>query len=385
MGVFVDHVKKAAEKKNLSPEEWLMEIAKKAEKCCFATHVGRFTNPDVKIIYNAENVNSKRDSPYVTTSSSNALLDAVASSASFLPALGLLFLKLEDGKTVYEHLISDEEDLQKDIQDFEVDYYDFKDAIFSIGACRTPRATDEKLCQVYFPAGVGEGYHLLSVLPPSSVMLELKERILARNKEDAEKRKNEIQIDRSRWMKLVQTKFGGTKPQNVSYRNAATGGRLFMIQSMPPTIEKKSIFYPRKDFFSENLWLKEFTRLFYRLHGRYKDTRHNAEIRQSVRDVEAQIMEKVLVKVYKLRQGPEGWSDSRSLSTAQAIWLDEKYAFLRWERRWRQEIADSFAAWMFSSYQKVMKEKSVELGNGEFQALSEEFRKFLEDEMKEVM
>lgn len=380
MGIFVDYVKKAAEKKNLSPNEWLMNIAKGAEKCCFATHVGRFTNPDVKTIYQVE-TNSKRDSPYVTTSSSDAPLDAVSSSAIFIPTLKLLFLKLEDGRTVREHLMDAEPGLQKDIQNLDVDYCDFKDAMFSIGSNPVLKETDGKLCQVYFP--VGESYHLLSVLPPASVMLELRRRILARNNEDAEKKKAGIQT--RRWLKLVQTKFGGSMPQNVSYGNNVAGGHLLMIQSLPPTIEKKSIFYPKKDFFSENLWLKEFTKLFYRLHGRYKDNRHNADIRQSVRDVEAQIMEKILIKVCKLRQGPEGWSDLRSLSNAQAVWLDEKYAFLRQEREWRQEIADSFAAWMISSYKKVMKEKSVELGNGEFQALSEEFKKFIEDEMREVM
>ena len=379
MSIFGEYVRAAAEKKNLLPDEWLRNAASKAECCNFSTHVGRYSHPDVKTTWQAER-NCCPDEPYVSTASADCALD-VAVSAAYLPTINLLYLQLEDGRTFYEHLAEDDEVLRRDIEAFDVDYHALRDDFLSIGSYEIPKATDHRLYQVFFPVG-NDDYHLLTVMPPSSVMQELKRRIVARNNQAYEDWKNGKESAYHRRLHIVQTKFGGTKVQNISFVNNSMGGRLYMLESLPPILKKRDVVYPRNDFFMDVLRLREFRGLFYRLHGRYKDGRHNKEIRQSVRDVEAQIMERVLLHVYDLRQGPDGWSDCRHISTAQAIWLDDKHADLRQKMSWRQEIADSFAAWFMNSYRLVMKQKAVELGDGEFKALSAEVKEFIADDIR---
>ena len=379
MSIFNEYVRAAAEKKKLLPGEWLSNAAGKAESCNFVTHVGRYNNPDVKTTWQAER-NCSPNEPYVSTASADCALD-VAVSAAYLPTINLLYLQLEDGRSVYEHLVDDDKDLRTDIEDFDADYYALRDDFLSIGSYEIPVSTDYRLCQVFFPVG-NDDYHLLTVLPPSSVMQEIKRRIVARKNQAYDDWKNGKENAYHRRLHVVQTKFGGTKVQNVSFMNNSMGGRLYMLESLPPILKKRDVVYPRNDFFMGVLRLREFRGLFHRLHGRYRDGRHNKEIRQSVRDVEAQIMDKVLLHVYDLRQGPDGWSDCRHISTAQAIWLDDKYADLRQKMGWRQEIADSFAAWFMDSYRMAMKQKAVELGDGEFRALSTEAKEFIADDIR---
>ena len=381
MSIFSDYVRAAATKKNLLPEEWLADVAKKADRCTFVTHVGKFSNPYVKTLWQAE-INSNPDDAYVSTASAECSTDISVSTGAFLPTAGLLALELEDGRTFYEHLLADDEDIRKDVLSWDagMDYDALRDEFLSAKTFERPRATDRRLYQVYFPVG-DDDYHLLTVLPPSSLMLEVKRRIVGRNHESYEVWKNTGKASKTRRFHITQTAFGGSHPSNISYGNNKATGRLFMLQSMPPVLKKPDVFYPRRDFFRE-LYLGEFRRLFFKLHGRYKDGRHNNDVRQSVRDVEAMIMEKIMIKVHALRQGPEGWSSNRNISSAQAAWLDDLYADKRRDSKLMQEIADDFACWMIDSYHQIVKEKSVELGDGELKALSNEFIDFLKNEMK---
>ncbi len=381
MSIFSDYVISAATKKQKLPEEWLADMAHKADKCTFATHVGKFSNPYVKTLWQAE-INNRPEEHYVSTASAECSTDISVSTGAYLPTASLLALELEDGRTFYEHLLADDVEIKKEILswDKDIDYYALRDEFLSVKTFEIPDATDGRLYQVYFPVGDND-YHLLTVLPPSSLMLEVKRRVVGRNNEAYEVWKNTGATNRTRRFHITQTSFGGSHPSNISYGNNKAAGKLYMLQSLPPVIQKTNIYYPRLDFFKE-LYLREFRGLFFKLHGRYKDGRHNKEIRQSVRDIEAMIMEKVMLKVHGLRQGPEGWSDNRNISYAQAVWLDEQYADKRRDKKIMREVADDFACWMIDSYHQTLKEKSVDLGDGELKALSYEFMDFINDEMK---
>ena len=382
MGVLSDYVQVEAEKKGVSPGQWLMDMAKNASKCQFATHIGRFINPDVTVNWQAK-VKDKPDELYVSTASVKCSPDIFV-AANYLATASLLELRLEDGKTFYEHLQSADDSLQEYFQSLQVDYEKVREDLLAIKSDVVPESTDKRLRQVYFPVGDND-YHLLTVLPPASLMQEVRSRIRSMEEEArlaCSKKSESYGSDHRRIYNLVQIKFGGTKPQNISYRNNRQGGRGYMLPSLPPVLEKRTIIYPRKDFFKETLRLRDFVGPFQRLHKRYADRRNNQEIRQVVRGLEWQIMEMVLQRVYVLRE-THGWTENRNLSKAQLIWLDDKYIDARCnDEEWQKQLAIEFADWMMAAYEKIIRRGKIELGDGELTALRKEVVDFIRNDLQ---
>lgn len=382
MSVLTDYVQAESEKKGVPPGQWLADTAKNASKCQFATHIGRFVNPDVTVNWQAK-INDKPNDAYVSTASVTCSPDIFV-AANYLATASLLQLHLEDGKTFYEHLQSADDALREDFQIMQADYEQVREDLLAVKSEVLPDSTDKQLRQVFFPVREDD-YHLLTVLPPASLMQEVRMRIRAMEDEARQacsKKSDTYGRDHRRIYNLVQTKFGGTKPQNISYGNNRQGGRSYMLPSLPPVLEKRTIIYPRKDFFKETLRLRDFIGLFQRLHKRYADKRNNQEIRQAVRGIERQIMEMVLLRVYVMREKC-GWSDNRSLSRAQSIWLDDKYAEDRQnDDEWQKKLATEFADWLMGSYEKVMKREKIDFGDGELVALRKEVAEFIRHDLQ---
>lgn len=383
MSILSDYVQAEAEKKGSPPGEWLKDIAKNAGKCQFATHIGRFANPDVTVNWQAK-IQEKPDEPYVSTASAKCRTDIFV-AANYLATASLLQLQLEDGRTFYEHLQDDESQLRQEFNHWQLDYEQVREDLLAIKSYEVPTATDTRLKQVYFPVG-DDDYHLLTVLPPSSLMQEVRTRI-RRMETDArkacDKKSAKYGSTHRRIYNLTQTKFGGTNPRNISFANMHNGGRSYMLPAIPPQITKRDVLLPKRDFFKESLRLRNFANLLRQLHGRYADKRNNMDIRQAARSIERQIMEVTLQQVYVLRQQAKGWSDGHKLNRAQAIWLDDKYAEIRLEETaWQKELADRFARWIIDTYLFVLKKDGVELGDGELAALKKETQEFIKEDLR---
>lgn len=382
VSVFLDYIQYEAEKKKKTQKEWLLDIAKNADKCLFATHIGRFTNPDVIVNWQA-NIKDRAAEGYVSTASVSCSNDVFV-AANYMATASLLQQKLEDGKTVYEHLQANDDYLKQDITDMGADYMAVRNALLKIKTHEKPTATDTRLKQVYFP--VGDSYHLLTVLPPSSLMQEVRLRIRAMEynaRQACDKKSEKYGNTHERIYNLTQMKFGGTKPQNISFNNNRLGGRVYMLPSLPPTVKNQSVAFPRKDFFRDTLSLREFRHLFLQLHSCYMDNRNNLAIRQKIRGVEQKIMDRVMQSVYALRQKECGWSDSRSISKAQVIWLDDKYKIERYEEySWQLDIVKDFSAWLMLTYEWILKRDKILLGDGELKALSKEICVLIKDDLK---
>lgn len=383
VSVFSDYVQAQAAKKSDSPGNWLAGISNNAGKCVFCTHIGRFTNPEVTVNWQA-NIKDRSDEAYVSTASVSCSNDVFV-AANYMATASLLLLKLEDGLTVHDHLLADDAYLKQDIAALGQNYEEIKTALLELKSCEKPTSTDRRLRQVYFPVSK-EDYHLLTVLPPSSLMQEVRNRIRAMEEEArqaCDKKSEKYGSTYTRIYNLTQVKFGGTKPQNLSLNNNRQGGRSYMLPSFPPKLEERSITYPRRDFFRDTLWIGSFRNLFQQLDACYRDNRRNLTIRQKIRGVEQQIMDRVLCSVYGLRQKEHGWSDSRGISKAQAIWLDDKYVKERQDDDgWQEDIAKSFTRWVMSTYERLLKQKKVMLGDGEHHALMSEIRDFIKDDLR---
>ena len=364
--------KKADKKKNITAEEWLDDIAGNAAKCRWATHVGRFINPDVKTILNVTPV-SHANEGYITTAGTDCQVD-MSVNAAYLGTAKLLMLPLADGKNVYQHLKEDDQFLQKELPELDIDYEKITKLLLQAVTDALPDATDERLRQVYFPIDVNQAkYHLLTVMPPSSVMIELCQRIRAMEDKSYKVRHNDITDDSyTQLYDLTEIGFGGTKPQNISCGNNGIGGRCYLLNSMPPALAKRKLALPKTDFFKDTLNVQQYYDLFKELHSVYKTKNNNHAIRTHARNIEMAIIDRVLFSAFRLRQLESGWSDSNNciLPVNQKIWLDDKYSAQRlYETDWTEAIAIKFADWIMDSYKIVMKEEKITLGDGEYLAL----------------
>lgn len=353
MGIFLEYLQQEA--KGKSVEEYLLKTSQNAKKCKWATHIGRFTHPASSVSIN--DTKSGVCKGYVTNASVQSEPD-VATSANYLATAKLLTKKVEDGRIVYQHVKEDADFLQRELGGMNIDYDVIRENILAIETEYTPQEADERLKQVYFPVH-DDDYHLLTVMPPSCVMVELRQR-LRRMEEQARKvRKNEIEENEYREIyDIAVTAVGGTKPQNISMLNNAIGGKLYLLPSFPPVLQSKDVIEPKVDFFTQTLRLKPFAELFEKIHAIYIEARNNMEIRSKIRGLEYQVMDMVMLNVFALRNLQSGWSNAENneLPEAQRIWLDNEYAVRRsQETEWRNEIAETFARWFIRTYELAIK------------------------------
>lgn len=373
MSIFMDYLQQEAakEKGAVSKEEWLRKTAKNAAKCTFATHVGKFVHPsaDVKVLVKP---NTVQDSPYVLTSAVRCPVD-ISTGASYLGAAKLLLLPLENGRTVYENFFDDSDFIKMEMQNLQADYQEIRRLILQAVQPDGCDVSDERLRQVYFPLKE-DSYHLLTVLPPSSVMMELRKRL--RDMENIKKMAKDKESESygqpyAEVYDLTEGSFGGTKPQNISFLNNAAGGRTCLLPSNPPVLRARTVTKPRYDFF-DTLWIRNFQIFFRQLHDVYTCKVNNRISRCRARNIEDTIIDQVVLNVYALRQVEPGWTDADNnyLPKDQKIWLDQKYDVIRaQEEEWQESIDKAFARWIMKSYERIMGKEKVQLGDGEFKAL----------------
>lgn len=305
----------------------------------------------------------------------------------------LAVLELEDGKSVYEHLLADDDFIKEDVEKLGADYDVFRESLLKMGVSPKIQASSKNLKQVFFPIEDGE-YHLLTVLPPSCVMQtvhekvkerrnaffeQMKERKKAEHDTDAANEDKDTKEDVGLFINGVIIRYGSSKPVNIaSINNNRMSGYSTMLLAKPPSVGKHKVRHPKNSFFKECLRVKkDFSYLFKTLHKLYSTQYNNKEIRDTLRDVEANIIERVLMRVYPLREESVGWSEETNLSLVEKIWLDDKYKELREGKEWQHDIAERFASWMIDTYFYLHKESSVSLEEGEFNALRKEIEEFV--------
>lgn len=375
MNELIKYVTKEAETKKKTPEEWLTYIAANASKCQIATHIGKFVNPKVGNVTVKAPLGAGGDIGYITTSNTDCEVD-IATSAAFLPTAKFLQLKMEDGKSVYHHLKEDKCFLKNVYPDLKIDYEVITNKLLDVES--KPVATDARLSQVYFPIdSENEAYHLLTVLPSASLIVELHDRIKemeVKGRAVKDNKNKNLKEYYSEIYNLTEIGFGGSKPQNISYKSNQIGGRSYLLQSMPPIIQQRSIHRPRKNFFTGILSKNQYES-FKELHHNYEKETNNIEIRSHVRDIEMLIINRVLLLAHTLRNLEDGWTDigNNVLPMEQKIWLDNKYKERRQdESDWQRYIVDRIIHWFIDSYEYVEKREKlipIKFGDGEYNAL----------------
>lgn len=366
MSIFLDFLQKKADKdkKKKTKEEWLQAAAENADKCSWATHIGKFTNSSIKIEKNIFflSVEQKPISGFAT-SAGTILKKDIYTSGNYSNVASLLLHVLENGKTVYENLIDDNPLLKKNFSELAVDYDEIRKKLLKIPMPQghIPDMTDNWLKQVYFPVGGEDHYHLLSVLPPSSLMVELHKRI--KKEKESKKTAHNCIPDR------VEYKVVGSSPQNVSglCAEAEIQGSLSLLPSFPPQLKLNVVRKPHRDFFQETLrnlyYDSSFSDNIFAVHDLLLVDRNNKNIRLTLRRREDELIDTVIWQAMALQQLPEGWTGAaeNQLPKEQKIWLDQAYEEERQQGGWEDIIAGQIASWLLRAYRRKCQDKAVAL------------------------
>lgn len=370
------------QKERKTLEEFIPDAAQKACYITCTTHPYQFSHPS------ANQDKNNRITPIMFSGklsgdgyvrSGNVKSDReydMHSDAKLCPVRDFLALPMLNGKTVLENIMDDTAEARELLESSGKSADELRNQFMTVFKANDGnQITSTKIKQVYFPLENGN-YHLLSILTPSPLVYELKNRITAINDDATEKRKllkkGETAVQFREIYNLVNLKYGGDHPNNISQLNQKMMGLSKLLQSVPPTIETLRVRVPRKDFFAESLPVKDFKEQFESLHKimslplgtSIPLEKQRKCLRHLIEEIVDSLVERLFVVREEMKDIPEG------LKPEQKIWLnsDEK-ARLESNDGWENEIAHEIAGWIVRTYGRLFKERKVMLGDTELSAI----------------
>ncbi|WP_213686695.1 type I-F CRISPR-associated protein Csy1 [Acinetobacter sp. WY4] len=356
-----------------SLQEWLPDAAKRVAQLSMVSHPSKFSHPSAKTSSVIAKAKFAQDG-YLRSGNVHYPLDVFGNAAA-MDVYKFLSLNLTEDSTVLTGFEKDDQDLITLLEKSSLDFVSLKQAFLVIKNDDASCKTDHLVKQVYFPIAENE-YHLLSVLTPSGLITQLKQRIdqlrfsEATKKAKEKRKKNEHDAaGYADIFDLTVTAYGGTQPQNVSVLNSQNAGRAYLLSSCPPVLEKRAIRLPKTDFFAQCLYRKNYLDSFVQLHKFMQLDLNNIDIRTAVRNIIQFVIDQVLLQGFKIREYcSAGWSKQdyyASLPKLQRIWLDPMYIEQREnDTEWRNELSEDIARWILRSYEKIISDAYV-LGTGE--------------------
>jgi len=390
-----DHEVKELEQvceQQFSLNEWLPNAAKRAGQISMSTHPCTFSHPSARKNKNGY-VSSvlveidRVEDGYLKTGNVSVATDALGNAAA-LDVYKFLTLIMEDGEKLLTH-IQQETDLAKALLTIKAaDYQDLRSGFLAMIEGATESITSSKIKQVYFP--VDDGYHQLSLLTNSGMIYQLRSRLDKLRFSDEvkelrdKKRKNEFSEQGfSEIYGLTTIGYGGTKPQNISVLNNQNGGKAHLLSSLPPSIEKRSIHFPRSDFFTESFKKYEYADNFKALHKLFQTDYNNIKLRDARDRNFQQIINLLIEKMWSVRAVSQAQfhADTSSLSSVQLTWLHDDFADEREKSaQWLNLLITEISTWLTRSYEKSLDKKAIKLGDAErlhFAEVIERNREFL--------
>ena len=300
-------------------------------------------------------------------------------SATYNPKMGFFDVSMSNGKSVLENIIDNTKEGKELLSVAEKNTEELRNRFLSVFKnIDVDCVTSSKIKQVYFPISNGQ-YHLLSLLTPSILVYELKNRLsklIDDSKEKKEKiKKGEKTNSFQEIYNLMHLKYGGSKPQNISYLNSKNGGTTRLLLCVPPTIDEINVRLPKTDFFYDCLssdysefgidFKSDFKRLsqlmFYKNNSKIPSGKIRKYQNRCLEKIIKSIIEIMLLVRENLKDIPE------SLKSEQQIWLN-KDENVRNEvaNDWKSEIGNRMALWIILKLKKGYK---VELDDTDLSAV----------------
>ena len=338
-----------------------------------ATHIGKFSHPDAQTNILLLDAVKSNDGLLKSGSVDDTEFDSPGDAATSAIAK-FMFEKLSDGQTVYQHLQQNTQEARDHLSIYGSNYDNTRESLLKllVVPVATKEASSSELKQIYFP--VNNDYHLLTVLLPIGLVSQLHEKLKkirfseeTKSSKDARK-KGEYSADGydDIW-NLTTISYGGANPQNFSYLATRLKG-CCLLSCLPPKINKRSKL-PKRNFFTDVLWTKDYEDIFQSFHKLQVADWNNEKIRKGRDAWVTYCVDKLIIEVWRIRGEDAGWSDFenyKNLPPHQKIWLDNKY---RDERDlpefevFAKQIAEDIARWFMHGYDKTLGGRKVLLGD----------------------
>jgi CRISPR-associated protein Csy1 len=376
--------------REFAPQNWIASAAKRASQLTLVSHPGKYTHPDANI--SAIQVTGDRCSDGLLRTGNVADVPTdVFGNAAALDVFAFLSILLDDGNTVLEHFRADSTALKAMLGFSNDSFQSVRTGFLQIDKNAQSERTDGRVKQVYFPISESSfEYHLLSILTPSGIVFQQRERIrFSKFSEQTKSVREAVKaglFSESGFLEfpnLLTIHFGGSQPQNVSRLNSSNSGEAYLMPCLPPAFSSNYTKLPSKDFFRELRWDDTLKSLMKSLHRIFVTDFNNTNIRDARRFWFTQIFEWVLERAVPFQTLAPGWSHAESvrIPTAQKWWLDtESYDEDPDIAEYRTEIIQSIVRWILYAYGRLYSQKEfVNIG------LTEElrFRKELEMYLQE--
>jgi CRISPR-associated protein Csy1 len=379
----IKKIKQAGEEK-FSLDTWLPDAAKRAGQVKFTTHPCTFSHPSSRKNNNgyvtsviAKKSYSKDGFLRTGNVRTELEIDALGNAAA-LDVHAFVSLKMEDGKTLLEH-IDENSVVAKEVLSIATESYEsLRNGFLAMKhTIEKQQITSSKIKQIYFPINNKE-YHLLSILTNSQNIFEMrirtdKMRFSDENTDLAKKRKENIYSDKGykEITNLTEIRYGGANPQNISVLNTAFQGRAFLLPSIPPLIQKRNIPFPRRNFFLESIRIYHIKDSLERLDKLMKLDSNlmipKKNFEKARDNCFEEILDQVIFRMNKVREvSLEQYFEKTSLLPQyQKTWLlDIDKEKRETENDWLKELISNMSLWIISGYNNVIK-KPLMLGSVE--------------------
>jgi CRISPR-associated protein Csy1 len=364
-------IEKETEEK-FSMDNWLPDAARRVAQLSMVSHPSKFSHPSSRISSIIANGTKKADG-FLRTGNSEAALD-VFGNASALDVYKFLSLKLDDGKMLIEHVEQGSETARQQLAINTASFNEIQKGLLSIKQGGDTIVTSGKVKQVYFPCD--GGYHLLSILTPSGLMFELRNRVndmrfSEQTKEARKLKKNDDYSDNGYddLFNLSLIGFGGTKPQNISVLNNQNGGKAYLLPCLPPVLQKRNVRLPRYNFFTNTLCVGRFKDSFRSLQKLMQQEYSNSKIRQGRDSIIRFIVDQVIGVMWSIRNHEAEWSQTEHYShlpVHQKMWLDNLWLQEREDSDdWLNKVVEEFSRWIVLTYNKLQGKQGSSWGDDE--------------------
>ncbi|MEQ1637016.1 MAG: type I-F CRISPR-associated protein Csy1 [Methylococcales bacterium] len=364
---------------------WLSDAYSKV-KPNVTTHPAKFTNPKISnatalLFYGLEANNGYVKTGNVRLASKVDVSGNSATNTIIFELYTLLARPLKNGNSLINQFENDDADLIEFFKSINIEYKTMKAKCLEVFYGKnSSQSTHEQIKQIYFPLEDEiNGYHLLSVVTPSMLMYEAKNRIDAYDRWVDGQHVRKLKKDNKFYSEgfdeiLGLTEIGFshtefTKMGNVSYLNVRNKGIAYLLASVPPNIKQRDIRLPTHNFFRNSLRIRSFKDTFQSLDKLIKTDVNNVHVREGISNSLKYIIDQVLQRAFKVRAYGVGWSNSehyQALPLAQRIWLDDVHLDKREnEDEWLKSVVGDFARWILDSYEYLFKEIYTKLSDHE--------------------
>ncbi len=365
-----DDPKRQALVEQFAFEAWIDNAARRVSQLQVVTHSLKPIHPDAKgtNLYVPPETLTRHNLVGSHALPDDFLADVVGNAA----ALDVYkFLKLEhDGKSLLERVLEEDAELTSALSEDPAQAREWIRAFAAITEPRGEAASHANAKQLYWLAEGDDpvddqAYHLLAPLYATSLTHRVFQTINedrfgepAKLARDARRKNLTSETGYHDYPNLAVQKLGGTKPQNISQLNSERGGNNYLLASLPPNWVSREVrvplgtdsVFPRFGRRREVRQLVDDLRRF--LETNPDPTYETRDLRD---DLNAALMDELMVFSMEFHRLPPGWSDDPKcrLAIEEVYWLDpgraeldEAFHQARRETDWPGELRRRFANWL---------------------------------------